>query len=217
MKKQLLITAMAVLCLGMTGFAQTKGTNALSFGINATTNKNSYKNLNQTEQITEQKSNLFSLGYGYFIKDNSKIGIEATYSQNTINSTGVTEQTFKSYGGNVSYQKYFPIVKTLFAYAGGKAGYAHGTQNQSQPLNSNNISQDYTSNSYTLGAYGGVTWFLGKRFALETSLLSADIAYNSTEQTQGTNLTAYTSKNTSFNFNSQGFINNLGFKIYILF
>ncbi|WP_316830002.1 hypothetical protein [Pedobacter aquatilis] len=162
MKKQLLITAVAVLCLGMTGFAQTKGTNALSFGINATTNKSSYKNVNQTEQTSEQKSNLFSVGYGYFIKDNSKIGVEAIYGQNTINSTGTTEQIIKSYGGNISYQKYFPIVKTLFAYAGGKAGYTYGTQNQSQPSNSSNVSQDYTSNSYSLGAYGGVTWFLGK-------------------------------------------------------
>lgn len=67
----------------------------------------------------------------------------------------------------------------------------------------------YTSNQYAVGAYGGITWFVSKRFALETSLLSADITYSKTEQNE-VNSNSYSTKSefTSFNLSSQGFINN---------
>jgi len=209
MKKQLLFTALAV-GISLCGFAQTKGTNALSFGVNVMSNKNTttnYENKNET--------NSFSLGYGYFFKDNRKLGLDLSYGLNKYNATNSIEQKVKSYGGSVSYQHYFPLVKTLFAYAGGRAGYLH-SKNDNTP-------QDYTpfnstSNQYNIGAYGGITWFVSKRFALETSLLTADIVYNKSK-TEELNDTGFYSKseNTSFNLSSQGFINNLGFKIYILF
>lgn len=211
MKKQLLIVAMATLCLSATGFAQIKGTNALSFGINATSSKNTFNNTDQSES----KNNVFTLGYGYFFKDNTKVGLELNYGENKYKTTNLYEQKTKTYGGNVSYQKYFPIVKTLFAYAGGKAAYA--TSTQKQPAVPNYDYQQFETNAYSLGAYGGITWFLSKRFAFETSLLSADVVYSSTEQTQGLNSSISKSKNTQFNLSSQGFINNLGFKIHLLF
>lgn len=58
MIKQLFITAMAVLCFSVTGFAQTKGTNALSFGVNVNSIKNTFNNVEQSES----KNNLFTLG-----------------------------------------------------------------------------------------------------------------------------------------------------------
>ncbi|SDH65205.1 Outer membrane protein beta-barrel domain-containing protein [Pedobacter terrae] len=212
MKKQLLVTAMAV-GISLCGFAQTKGTNAVSFGVNSTTNKvtvNNYEN--------KVKNNSFTLGYGYFFKDNNKIGLDLTYgrNKNTYNNN-MNNDELKSYGGNLSYQRYFPLVKTLFAYAGGKAGYTYG-KNNSQSFTTSTQTTSYTSNQYAVGAYGGITWFVSKRFALETSLLSADITYSKTEQNE-VNFNSYVTKSeyTSFNLSSQGFINNLGFKIYILF
>lgn len=211
MKKQLLVTAMAV-GISLCGFAQTKGTNAVSFGINSSTNKlsgNNYEN--------KVKNNSFTLGYGYFFKDNNKIGLDLTYglNKNTYNNTNNQEQ--KSYGGNLSYQRYFPLVKTLFAYAGGKAGYTY-SKNDSKYSNTYPQVTSYISNQYTVGAYGGITWFVSKRFALETSLLSADFIYSKTEQNEVDANNYFTkSEFTSFNLSSQGFINNLGFKIYILF
>ncbi|WP_158544391.1 hypothetical protein [Pedobacter miscanthi] len=215
MKKQLL-TLVAVWAIAMTANAQTKGTNALSFGVNSNTNKlsgNNYEN--------KVKSNTFTLGYGYFFKDNNKIGLDLTYglSKNTYSSgnTNGNNQEQKSYGGNLSYQHYFPLVKTLYAYAGGKAGYAYSKNNTSFN-NTNSQVLDYTSNQYAVGAYGGITWFVSKRFAFETSLLSADIIYTKTEQNEVNANNFFTkSESTSFNLSSQGFINNLGFKIYILF
>lgn len=189
-----------------------KRTNALSFGVNVTTDKT-------TSDLTTEskaKNSSFSLGYDYFIKDNSKIGIELSYGVNKYDYDNTSTQEYKSYGGNLSYQRYFPIVKTLFAYAGGKAAYTYGKQDQT--INNGVTSQEYTSNLYAVGAYGGITWFLSKRFALETNLLAADIIYNETKQynnNPGSN--NYSNKRTTFNFTSQGFINNLGFKIYVLF
>ena len=211
MKKQLLVTAMAV-GISLCGFVQTKGTNALSFGVNSTKSKSSGNNYEN-----ESKNNSFTLGYGYFFKDNDKIGLDLSYGINKNFSGNNSNQEQKSYGGNLSYQHYFPLVKTLFAYAGGKASYTYAKNNS---LYDNTYPQvtNFTSNQYAIGAYGGITWFVSKRFALETSLLSADIVYNKTEQNE-VNANNFFTKNeyTSFNLTSQGFINNLGFKIYILF
>jgi len=209
MKKQLLVTAMAV-GISLCGFAQTKGTNALSFGINSTTNKNTGANYENKYQ-----NNSFSLGYGYFFKDNDKLGLDLTYGLNKYNTNDNVKQEQKSYGGNLSYQHYFPLVKTLFAYAGGRAGYTH-SENNNLPESYSQYSS--TSNQYNVGAYGGITWFLSKRFALETSLLTADIVYAKNEINETNNANVITkTETTSFNLSSQGFINNLGFKIYILF
>lgn len=211
MKKQLLLTAMAVLCLSVSAFSQTKGTNALSFGVNVITDKT--KSDLTSENSTKNSS--FSLGYGYFIKDNSKIGLDLSYGINKYDY-GETDQEYKNYGANLSYQKYFPIIKTLFAYAGGKVAYTYGKQDQT--YDNGTTHQEYTSNLYAVGAYGGITWFLSKRFALETNLLAADITYNETKQANNNPASFnYSNKRTTFNFTSQGFINNLGFKIYVLF
>ncbi|WP_316848246.1 outer membrane beta-barrel protein [Pedobacter psychrodurus] len=211
MKKQLLVTAMAV-GISLCGFAQTKGTNALSFGVNSTKSKSSGNNYE-----TESKNNSFTLGYGYFFKDNDKIGLDLTYGINKNFSGSNSNQEQKSYGGNLSYQRYFPLIKTLYAYAGGRASYTY-SKNISLYDNAYPQVTNFTSNQYAIGAYGGITWFVSKRFALETSLLSADIAYSKTEQNE-VNANNFFTKNeyTSFNLSSQGFINNLGFKIYILF
>lgn len=66
---------------------------------------------------------------------------------------------------------------------------------------------------------GGLTWFVSKRFALETNLLSASATYAKSERTGTTNVNSSGYKNTYSNFNlsSTGAISNLGFKVYILF
>ena len=98
--------------------------------------------------------------------------------------------------------------------------------NENVEVKNNNFSIGYghfikdnvrITNNFNVGAFGGLTWFLSKRFALETSLLSADISYQKTKQTNSTTGPNFNSENTSFNLNTQGLINNLGFKIYILF
>lgn len=72
---------------------------------------------------------------------------------------------------------------------------------------------------YSAGVHGGITWLVSKRFALETSLLSAAATYSKTEQTPGSVTESNDSKYTTTNFNlsSTGALSNLGFKFYLLF
>lgn len=207
MKKQLL-TAIAV-CLSLCGYAQTKGTNALGFGITSITDKSSGNGNNN--KVT---TNSFTLGYGHFIKDNTKIGVELNYGMSEQDYGGYNGQESKVYGGSLNYQKYFPIVKTLYAYAGGKAAYTY-TESKYKNLNVEN--QGNETNQYAIGAYGGVTWFVSKRFAFETSLLSANVSYSKREELNNSPGNSYKNTRTSFDMSTQGFINNLGFKIYLLF
>lgn len=202
------LSIMAALCaIAFTANAQTKGTNTLGFGVNVNTEK--YKS---SGGEYENKTSSYSIGYGNFIKDNTKIGFELNYSK--FNNDNVSfANSSKNYGGNLTYQKYFPLVKTLYAYAGGKAGYNYGKQENTGTAQGT----EYTSNTYNIGAFGGITWFLSKRFAFETSLLSANASYTTTQQKESTSNTIFDYKRSNFNLSSDGFLNNLGFKIYVLF
>lgn len=212
MKKNLL-TALAVL-VSLCGYAQTKGTSTLGLGVTSSTYKT--ESFSGAEATTsKQRANNYSLDYGYFINDNSRIGIEFGYLRASSEQTSGAHTKVEGYGGNLSYQKYYPLVKSLYAYAGGRGGYFYSTQESSVQYNPN---PTYTTNQYSLGAYGGLTWFVSKRFALETTLLSAnasyDISKNKTTQDQ-INTNRVTQKN--FNLKSEGLIDGLGFKIFLLF
>ncbi len=208
MKSKLLI--MAALCaIAFTANAQTKGTNALSFGVSTYTTSNSNS---VSENEYEAKQNSFTLGYGHFFQDNSKVGLELSYGLSKYNYFNNPSQELKNYGVILSYQKYYPIVKTLFAYAGGKGGYTMGKESR---INTNIEKNDF--NAYSVGAYGGLTWFVSKRFAFETNLLAANASYTIQKRVEASGQNTFESKSTSFNLTSQGFINDLGFKIYLLF
>lgn len=214
MKKQLLLTAIAV-GLSLCGYAQTKGTSTLGLGANVSTNKSSSGINNANESTNEIKNTYFNLGYGYFIKDNTRLGVDFSYGINKHHQSNTNyAHESKSYGASVSYQKYFPIVKTLYAYAGGTGGYAY---TKTANNNSNTIGDRTEGNTYNVGAYGGVTWFLSKRFAFETNLLSANVVYNESKyKGQSTNYQS-NQESTNFSLNTKGFIDDLGFKIYLLF
>lgn len=209
--KKLLFTALAS-SLSLCGYAQTKGTSTLGFGVNVTTFKSEYSSL--PENKTENKLRFYSLGYGLFIEDNTRIGLDLNYGSSKYDTGLNLHQENKNYGGNFTYQRYYPLIKTLYAYAGGLAGYSYYKQEN------NDINQpvaSLSSNRYALGAYGGLTWFVSKRFAFETNLLSANISYSSEKQDNPTFTSGFKSKQTSFNMTTQGFIDDLGFKIYLLF
>jgi|GEM_PF-771015 len=216
MKTKLFLTALAVTA-SLCGYAQTKGTNTLGFGVNSATSKTES---NASSQDSESKQTIVSLGYGIFIKDNTRIGIDLLYGKvnHTISNSqasGQDQNESQTYGGSLSYQQYYPLFKTLYAYAGGSGGFSSGS---SESTVSPDL--DYRRNNYSLGAYGGLTWFATKRFAFETTLLSAAFNYNSSKmESKPNNLDQFTlsQKETSFKLNTSGLIDGLGFKIYLLF
>lgn len=205
MKKRLL-TALAIsFCLS--GFAQTKGTSALSFGVNST----KYENKFNSTTTSEMKINSYSFGYGYFIQDNQKLGFDLGYGY-TKQTSGSESSEMKTFTTQVNFQQYYPIVKSLYAYAGGRGSFL--TTNMKD--GATNAANEIKGNGVSVGGYGGVTWFVSKRFAFETTLLSADASYSKTKTTQAGN-NNFLSEGTEFSINSEGFIKDLGFKIYLLF
>lgn len=211
--KNKILTAIAVMA-SLCGYAQTKGTSALSLGIGVNTSKYDYNiadNGSVEIKVREAKSSIFSLGYGLFIKDNAKLGVDLQYFTSKQEADAIVDVRLKGYGANVTYQQYYPIVKKLYAYAGGIAAYSYSKEKYT--------SQDFSdriNNQYVLGAYGGVTWFFSERFAVETKLLSANFDYSTSEQKRIPG-GGYETKSTAFNLSTNGFINGLGFKVYLLF
>jgi hypothetical protein len=194
--------------------AQTKGTNTIGLGVGFQSQKTEVNGQGIT-QTNEQKNQFFSLGYGSFVKDNERIGIDFSYGKSDYSADQSGRiSTQKNYGGNISYQKYIPLLKKFYAFGGGRGGYQY-----SKSVFDNTPNQVVSSNSYSVGGYGGLTWFLSKRFAFETDLLSANITYSKTENqnTDFGNNYNYKSTGTNFNVSTAGAINNLGFKIYLLF
>jgi hypothetical protein len=202
MKTYLLTFAIALISL--TSIAQTKGTTMLGLGILTMKSKTDFQGTFENFSSTR---NLVSLGFGGFIKDNVKIGVEGYYGNRKFEGS----EDYKSYGGKLYYQRYFPLSNTLYAYAGGEGAYL----NETLELEGGYPSlQEYQN--FTLGAFGGITWFATRNLALETRLLSAGANYTILER-QPTDPSSQRQEQRTFSLSSNGFINNLGFKVYFLF
>ncbi|WP_285008380.1 outer membrane beta-barrel protein [Pedobacter faecalis] len=208
MKKQLL-TAAAVM-LSLAGIAQTKGTSALGFRVSS---QKTNSDVNGSYSLEDTNMD-FALSYGRFIKHNAKLGVQLSFGtgKESTSTTTLSAET-KRYGIDVDYQHYFPVFKSLYLYAGGRGGYSHVKESLSGNTPGNN--PDNTGNMYRLSANGGLTWFISKRFALETELLSAGGSYYKLNNGQNTNTLEYESF--SFDVSTGGLINDMSFKIYFLF
>lgn len=203
MKKTLLA---AVICTAayFTADAQTKGTNTLGAGFSAATYKQEAGTF-----VTESKGNHFTLGYGKFIKDNLKLGVNGNYNHNKSTYSNDNNSTeLNGYGVGVNLQKYFPLFKQFYAYAGGFTNYTYSRQTSNTPSN-----QNFRENSYFLGASGGVTWFVSKHFALEVNLLSGGLNYSHAKYPNGSGYNT----STNFDVSTSGTLTNLGFRVYFLF
>jgi hypothetical protein len=212
MKKNLL-TAFAVL-LSLYGFSQTKGTSALSLGISSSTGE-AKNNTLTGDQTTKSTNSNFRLGYGLFVAENSKVSIELLYNRYKLEYAGspATDNT-KGYGAAINYQRYFPLIKTFYAFAGGGAQYIRSKGDTDSEDSFDRINK---TNSYSIGASGGLAWFISKRWAVETSVLSTGLLYSENEYSDISGNSSYTVKNTNFNLSSDGIFNNLGFKVYLMF
>ena len=211
MKKALLIAFLATSSFSVN--AQTKGTNTIGLGLNFQTHK-AEQNSSGVQFVNEYQSKAMSVGYGHFINDNVKVGVDFFYGTYDQNTTGGVQFNSKTYGGNVNYQKYYPLLKKFYAFGGGRVAYSYSSGTNV----SANVVSDVTTNTYAVGVNGGLTWFFSKRLALEADLLSANIGYSKSEDAS-TNPGDGTFKNTSTNFslNTAGAVSGLGFKIYFLF
>ena len=201
MKNFLLIALMAM----GTFFAQaqTKGTNTVGLGVSLFTSKNNYDNQAQADQ--KSNSQAYGLSFGHFFKDNQKLSLNLDYQRQTFNNVENT----RGYGVGLSYQKYYPIFKSFYGFAGGSGGYMFSKNTQ------NNGDVGWKSDTYSAAAFGGLSWFVSKRIALEADLLSVGV-HLGTNKSTGSN-TNSSSKFTAFSLSTAGTAGNLGFKVHILF
>jgi len=196
------------------GYSQTQGTSTISLGISSSTSEvtNNTLTSDQTSKIT---NSAFRLGYGLFVKDNNKVGVELLYNKSNSDYFGSYDsREDKGFGGAVNYQRYFPLVKTFYAYTGASAQFLYSKGKTNAP---NAFDRNTKTNNYSLTASGGLTWFISKRWALETSLISTGIYYSKTEFNEIAENQSYSSKNTYFSLSSDGLINNLAFRVYFMF
>jgi hypothetical protein len=182
--------------------AQLKGTNTLGVGFNTS----SYQ-VGPDGAGDDRRTTYANLGYGHFIKDHLRLGVAGTFGYNRfITGTNGLDLTTRETGGILTLQKYFPLVKKFYAFAGGTGSYAHRkTESMGMP--------ESTGNRYFLGASGGATYFLSKRFALEVDVLSAGINYSKDKRVD--NSVEYTT--TDLSVSTTGDLTNLGFRVYLLF
>jgi len=213
---KLILTLVAIL-FSLNGYAQKKGNSALGLGVSIT-------NVNAggvSVSTVEYKTRSYSFGYGVFLSDHDKIGMELRYGNTkdeikSLSDSGGSLLDGESYGGSLTYQHFYPLLKRLYAYAGGNAGYTHSKSSATYfydpPSTENEIEK-----LYSVGAVGGLSWFMSKSFALELNIFSLNATYTSSlrETTDGDFIR--NSKSSVFNMTTQGLINSLGFKIFLLF
>ena len=211
MKKTLFAMLLAFACT-LSAKSQTKGTNAIGLGVGSFEREIEYTT--EAASVSDkQKDTWYSLSYGRFVRENVKVSIAGSYSHSQSKVTN-NDYANKSdgYGGSISYQHYYVLLKRFYAYAGGRGGYSFAESKSKNGSNEQYLTRSKT-NSYDLGAYGGFAYFLSKRFAFEAQLLSAKASYIKEKAINGNSATSYT----TWNVNSSGSINNLGFNIYFLF
>lgn len=201
MIKLLLIALMAMGTLYVQ--AQTKRTNTVGIGVNIFTYKNNYNSQTQANQKSINQE--YSLSFGHFFADNQKLSLSLQHQRQSYNGS----ERIKGYGLGLGYQKYYPIFKSFYAFAGGKGSYLYskGTENSGEAV--------LKSDNYSATAFGGLSWFVSKRIALEADLLSVGATYGTSKIT-GSGLNS-TSKLTAFNLSTAGSAGNFGFRVHILF
>jgi hypothetical protein len=197
--KKLTLLFMCCVATFLSASAQTQGTNTLGAGFSSSTYDDNSNGI-------ERRTHAGSLGYGHFIKDNLRLSITGSYGYSKYTNTPGGENTLRSTGAGLTLQKYFPLVKKFYAFAGANGFY------ERRKTEGNGTTQS-RGNGYFLGASGGASYFLSKRFALEVDVLSAGLNYTREKHTD--NSAAYTSSN--FSLSTTGNVTNLGFRVYLLF
>lgn len=208
MKKILLVA----LCASMSYFAQsqTKGTNAIGFGFGIGTTESTYPDGGNTS-----RNHSYSLTYGNFINENVKLSMAGAYDLSKFENSNSPDfySATKGYSGGISYHRYFPVYKKLYAFGGGGPKYSYTL---SESTNNGETYVTGETNRYLLAASGGVAYFVSKHISLELNLLNASANYSVSKSDNQVN-NDYKQTQKSFGISSSGTLSNLGFQIYFLF
>ncbi|KAA2218833.1 outer membrane beta-barrel protein [Maribacter flavus] len=137
---------------------------------------------------------------GYLVKDNLQIGLGLRYAHNknenaflSPTTNNIIYSTSNSIGATPYIRFYKGIGKQLSLYVQGEMGYDRIWTNTDDPIDSGNESKGY---NMFLGIRPGITYFIGNKWALESSIGALGYSYYETEYEDGRS-----TKLDSFNLN----------------
>lgn len=117
MKTRLILLVLSWAALSVS--AQTKGTTTLGLGVNVF--ERIYIGGSSENKL---RINSFNYGIGHFFADYSRISVDFNSGKETFNrGNRFLVAMTKTIGGQVNYQKYYHLSKSLHAYAGGSGEY----------------------------------------------------------------------------------------------
>ena len=227
MKKQLLLTAMAV-GLTLSAFSQTeKGDNLIggSIGFDHSTRKP----LNSGNSMTSGNSKSFNVAprFGHFFAKNLAVGLQVGYSENRSDSQSIYYQgsgpiqtsnsTTKYNSLNViPYVRYYVDIADKFKFFGqGNFGMAFGKSKYTSTYSGNNSTQtqNYKDTQYLASINPGFSFFPSKKWAIEFSFPL--ISYNKYSlKDDGYNVNSEASSNESVTFGFSSFSPSIGFNFH---
>lgn len=125
-----------------------------------------------------------SLLFGKAVKENLFIGAGISYSTTKYKQGGTdVEQTTNGFGGSLWGRKYFPVIRSLYAFVNGSA-YVNTASNKAN----NNTAAKTNTLGLGISIYPGISLQLKKSFYLDASLNNiANIYYTHTKIEQPDN------------------------------
>lgn len=197
------------------GYSQiNKGSRLFGTDLNFNISNNKYSYDHNSASKSSGQYVHISPGFGYFIANNLALGVSSGYSFSKTKSTSGYpngNNIFSNYSSHqfslMPFIRYYkPLGEKFAAFLQANAGYKYGTgKSTSTHQGAANISSSSAGNSQALqtNLMMGFTYFVSNKFALETSLKSAEytIAYNkSNSQDDMGNAYESVTKNVDYNY-----------------
>jgi hypothetical protein len=180
-----------------------KGSTMLGGDIGISGSKNSYIGTPQYDN----SGHSFSIGInaGKAQKDNVITGVALSYGltqyNNSYNGFQTSTTNNKGYNAGIWQRRYFPLVKSLYAFVNGGAYLIASTGKTKNYNNQQALSNTQENNNYgaMLALYPGVSFQAGKRWFLDAAITNLVYASYSWGKTVSTN--AQGDKTTTKNYN----------------
>ncbi len=180
-----------------------KGTWNIAGNLSLDFSNNERRNYSEYPYNTFNESKNFAYNLlpstSYFISDNLSVGLGVGFGHAFSELSAPNDtRTSNSYSIAPFVKKYFAIGKKVSLSLKGEASYARiNTRN-----NDFDTVNDIYTNSYFIGIKPGITFFVSKNLALETTFGS--LGYRNSKNTfSGPSTGVFTHQNESFSFNLQ--------------
>ena len=202
MKTKILLTTVILFFAAFSANAQIdKGKYLFGGSINVSGLKS-----NQTSSNLKNESLYTSIQFGKVLKENTVVGIIASYSYNNYYVNSPQETKSNSYSAGIFYRKYKSLVKDLYFFGEVNTSYFHSWSEQGLNLPAN-YGERTISNGVSANFIPGISYTVCKRMQIE--LLMQNIIGISYSHSKTNYPTAPPSTNLNHDENSFSFNANL--------